>query len=170
MSDEESGTDGKTIVFEDVVQISGSKDDLWAFISDPENLVDCVPGAQDVERLSETEYTFVIEQGIGYFTAVFDGDVELVEKNEPEWIVADGSAYDRGTGSTFDVIAAMEMRDADVDTVELAYTVEFTFTGGVATYASRWIRRVISTRVDEYFDNIRAKFDGADTPTTDTFA
>jgi carbon monoxide dehydrogenase subunit G len=171
MSDEDASDDGgKTLEFEDTVEIGGSKDDLWAFISDPENLVECVPGAREIERLSEREYSFVIEQGIGNFSAVFDGDVELVEMNEPDWIVADGSAYDRGTGSTFDVVAAMEMTDEAEETVQLAYTAEVTFTGGVATYAARWVRRVVSSRVDEYFDNIRAQFEEADTTTTDTFA
>lgn len=162
---------GKTLEFEDTVRLDGSKEDLWPFISDPENLVVCVPGAREIERHSEREYSFEIEQSIGNFSAVFDGDVELVELNEPHWIVADGSAYDRGTGSTFDVVAAMEMTDEDDETIALAYTAEVTFTGGVATYAARWIKRVIRKRVEEYFRNIRSEFEGGPAAEeTETFA
>ncbi|MEF8756733.1 MAG: SRPBCC domain-containing protein [Halobacteriales archaeon] len=169
-TDETTDDDGKTLEFEDTVAIDGTKNELWAFISQPENLVDCVPGAQDIERLSEREYTFVIEQSIGNFSAVFDGDVELVEMNEPDWIVADGSAYDRGTGSTFDVLAAMEMNADGESGVELAYSADVAFTGGVAAYAATWIRRVVSSRVDEYFANIKAEFEGDDDEEVESFA
>jgi carbon monoxide dehydrogenase subunit G len=156
----ETDADEKRLEFEGTAEIRGDKDDLWAFISDPENLVDCVPGARDIERHSEREYSFVIEQEIGFFSAVFDGESELVEMNEPDWIVAEGSAYDRTTGSTFEVLAAMEMADADGGAVELVYTADVTFTGGVANHAARFVRRVIDAKVEEYFENVRAAFEG----------
>jgi carbon monoxide dehydrogenase subunit G len=149
---------GAQLTFEDAVEIDGGREELWAFVSDPENLVDCVPGAQEVDRRSEREYSFVVEQGIGRFTVTLDGEVELVEMDEPDVVVADGSAYDGGTGSTFEGLAAMEM--SGDDPVELAYTAEMTFTGGVASLGARLVRRVIRSNVEEYFDNIRAEFEG----------
>ncbi|MFB6131825.1 MAG: CoxG family protein [Halanaeroarchaeum sp.] len=170
-ADESEGGREKDLEFEDVVEIEGTKDELWDFISDPENLVECVPGAQNVERLSEREYSFEIEQRIGYFTVTLDGEAKLVEKNEPDWIVADGTAYDSGTGSTFDVVAAMEMNTKDEETVELAYNADVAVSGGIVTYAVRWLRRVFSTRVDEYFENVRAEFESDDVARdTETFA
>jgi carbon monoxide dehydrogenase subunit G len=149
---------GAQLEFEGAVEIEGTRDELWAFISDPENLVDCVPGAEEVQRRSDREYSFVVEQGIGRFTVTLDGEVELVEMDEPDFVVADGSAYDGGTGSTFEGLAAMEM--SGDDPVDLAYTAEMTFTGGVASLGARLVRRVIRSNVDEYFDNIRAEFEG----------
>ncbi|MFB6110233.1 MAG: CoxG family protein [Halodesulfurarchaeum sp.] len=172
-SEESSGGAEKELKFESVVEIEGEKDDLWAFISDPENLVECIPGAENVERVSEREYSLLIEQTIGYFTVTLDGEAELVEMNEPDWIVADGSAYDRGTGSTFDVVAAMEMsaKDEADGTIALAYNADVTVTGGIATYAAQWIRRIFSSRVDDYFENIKAEFESDSTETdTETFA
>ena len=160
MAAEKAERDGTQLEFEDTVEIGGDKDDLWTFISDPENLVDCVPGAKDIERHSEREYTFVIEQGIARFTVTLDGDVELVEMNEPDFIVAQGSAYDGGTGSTFEGLAAMEMTKNGDDSVDLAYTAELSFTGGVASLGARIVRRVVRSNVEEYFDNIRAEFEG----------
>lgn len=164
MSGEESTKKAdNTLEFEGIVELEGGKDDIWTFISDPENLLDCVPGAREIERHSKREYTFTIEKEIGFFSAVFDGDAELVEMNEPRWIVADGSAYDRGTGSTIDVLAAMEMTETDRKTVELVYNADVTFTGGVAKHGARWIRRIIDWQVEEYFSNIKAEFE-SETP------
>ncbi|MEF8831483.1 MAG: SRPBCC domain-containing protein, partial [Halobacteriales archaeon] len=135
---------------------------LWAFISQPGNLVDCVPGARDIQRRSEREYAFEIQQGLGRFTVDLDGEVELVEMNEPDWIVADGSAYDDTTGSTFEGVAAMEMTDVDDETVELAYMADLSFTGGVASLGARLVGRVIGSQVEDYFENVRSEFEGDD--------
>ena len=172
MSEEESaGGTEKQIEFEDIVEIEGNKEELWEFISDPENLVECIPGARNVERLSETEYSFEIEQKIGFFSVTLDGEAELVELNEPTWIVADGSAYDSGTGSTFDVIAAMEMTTPDDGPIRLAYNADVSVSGGIVTYAVYWIRRVLSSRVDEYFENVKNEFEtDAVERDTETFA
>jgi hypothetical protein len=162
MSVDQSADDsGKQLEFEDTVAIGTTKSEAWEFISDPENLVDCVPGAQEIERLSEREYTFEIVQGIARFTITLEGDVELVEMNEPDWIVADGHAYDGSTGSDFDVLAAMEMTETE-EGVDLAYRAELTMTGGVASIGARLARRVIRSNVEEYFENITAELDGDD--------
>ncbi|MFC7134842.1 MULTISPECIES: CoxG family protein [Salinibaculum] len=152
--------DATQLGFEDTVELATTKADAWEFVSDPVQLVDCVPGAEDVERRSQREYAFEIVQGIGPFTVTLDGDVELVELNEPDWILADGTAYDDSTGSTFDVVSAMEMNETDDGTVELAYRADLTMTGGVASVGARLASRVIRSNVETYFENVREKIDG----------
>jgi carbon monoxide dehydrogenase subunit G len=157
MSGQSAEDDESQLVFEESVEIPATKADAWELISDPESLVECVPGAEDIERHSDREYTFEIVQTIGPFTVTLDGDVELVEMNEPDWIVADGSAYDDTTGSHFDVLAAMEMTEAG-ESVELAYRADLSMTGGVATVGARLARRVINSNVETYFENVREQF------------
>lgn len=154
---DESETD---LQFEDTITIDAPKAEVWNFISAPENLVTCVPGAEQVERHSKHEYEFEIVQKIGPFTVTLDGEAELVEMNEPDWIVADGTAYDGGTGSKFDVAAAMEMTETADGTVELAYRSDLTMGGGIASVGGRIARRFISSTIDDYFDNIKDNLEG----------
>ncbi|MEF8780311.1 MAG: SRPBCC domain-containing protein [Haloferacaceae archaeon] len=163
-SENESESDGG-MSFEDTVTLETTKDDLWAFISDPENLARCVPGAQEVERVSQRRYTCEIERGISRLTLSVSGEVEMVEMNEPDWILADGNAYDSTTGSEFDLLAAMEMTETDDGTVDLGYTAELSFTGGVAGIAGLsegLVRSVVESDVDTYFENIRAEVEPTD--------
>lgn len=162
MSPEETadGTaDATQLVFEDTVELATTRAAAWEFISDPVWLVDCVPGAEDIRRRSEREYTLEIVQEIGPFTVTLDGDVELVELNEPEWVLADGTAYDDSTGSSFDVVSAMEMHATDDGTVELAYRAELTMTGGVASVGAHLASKVIRSNVETYFENLRERID-----------
>lgn len=147
---------GSRLEFADTVVVETTKDDLWAFISDPENLAECVPGAQSVERVTERKYTVEIKRGISHVNVSLSGEFEMVEMNEPDWIVAEGSAFDSTTGSDFDVLAAMEMTETDDGTTRLAYSAELGFTGGVVSLGARLLKTVIKSDIETYFDNIKA--------------
>lgn len=157
MSEEpEEAHDGKRLEFTDTVAIETTKDELWATISDPEVLTACVPGADEIDRVSKTKYTVDISIGVAHLNVSLSGDVEFVEMNEPDWIVASGSAFDGTTGSDFDILAAMEMDETD-DGVDLSYTAEVAYTGGVASLHKRLLRPIVKKNVDKYFENIRSE-------------
>ena len=156
----DSETDGADMVFEDSVVLETTTEQFWSFISDPENLYTCVPGAQEIEQLSERRYTGRIERGVSRLTIALDADVELVEMDEPEWIVADGEAFDSTTGSTFEGLAAMELSPLDDETVELSYAVEVSFTGGAKRLTGRLVRSLVASNIESYFENIRSEVEG----------
>jgi len=142
--------------FEDAFTLGGNKDEIWSSISDPGVLAQCIPGAEDVERISRRKYTVDIQRGISHLTIELSGDVELVEMNEPEWIVADGRAYDPRTHSDIEGVAAMEMTELDDGEVRVDYKATLTFTGGVTSIPTRMIERVVTSDVDAYFENVRS--------------
>lgn len=142
--------------FTDTVSIDTDKKTLWNFISDAQNLADVVPGAKSVTKHSERRYTLEIERGIGHVSVSLDGEFELVEMNEPEYIIAEGEAFDSTTGSTFEVLAAMEMKERDGG-VDLSYTAQLFYTGGVASLGARLLKKFIEGDVDRYFDNVKSR-------------
>lgn len=161
MDDESEDDAGKRLEFADTVAIDTTKDALWETISDPEVLTVAVPGAESIERVSKTKYTVDIRIGVSHLNVALDGDVEFVEMNEPDWIVASGSAFDSTTGSDFDILAAMEMNENDSGT-DLSYTAEVTYTGGVASLSKRLLRPIVKKNVNAYFDNIRDEVESRD--------
>lgn len=147
--------DGTRMEFADTVEIRTTKDELWSFISDPAALTECVPGAERIERISKRRYTLDIARGVSHLTISLSGDVEFVEMNEPDWIVASGFAHDTKTGSDFDILAAMEIDEADDGVVQLAYTAEVSFTGGVASLGTGLLRPIVERDVGAYFENVK---------------
>lgn len=154
--DGQDGTeaDATELEFEDSVEIPTTKDDLWVTISDPEVLATCVPGAESVERLSERTYTVDLTRGISSLTITMEGEFELVEMNEPDWVVASGTAYDPRTASDFEGLAAMEMSELADGTTRLDYRASMTFTGGVASLPTKIVDSVVRRDVGNYFENV----------------
>jgi len=163
MEQEESETSpeegSSQLTFEDTIEIDATKAEVWETISDPEVLATCIPGAEDVERLSERVYVVEITRGLSSLTISLEGEVELVEMDEPDWIVASGQAYDSRSHSDFEGLAAMEMNRTDSETVEIGYKAELTFSGGVASIPNRVVSRLISSDVDGYFQNVKETVD-----------
>ncbi|MFW5918788.1 MAG: CoxG family protein [Halanaeroarchaeum sp.] len=159
--DAEETRDGKRLEFSDTVAMETTKADLWSTISDPEVLTACVPGADEIDRVSKTKYTVDISIGVAHLNVSLSGDVEFVEMNEPDWIVASGSAFDGTTGSDFDILAAMEMDETD-EGVDLSYTAEVEYTGGVASLHKSLLRPIVRKNVNKYFENIRSEVETDD--------
>ncbi|MFB6085930.1 MAG: CoxG family protein [Halodesulfurarchaeum sp.] len=156
----ESGADNKRhLEFSDAVEIPAPKTELWDTISDPATLTECVPGAESIERVSERKYTLEITRGVSHLSLSLSGEAEFVEMNAPDSIVTKGSAFESKTGSTFEILAAMEINETDAG-CELVYTAEVEYSGGAASLTNSLLKPVVERDVDTYFDNVRAAVQG----------
>ncbi len=151
------GEDSKRLEFSDRVRIDADTDELWAHLSDPQTLTECVPGAQSIERVSERKYTLDIQRGVSHLTVSLSGEAEFVEMNPPESVVTVANAFDQKTGSDFDILAAMEIQQDDDGASVLAYTAEVTFSGGVASISTTILKPIINRDINTYFENVKAK-------------
>lgn len=147
--------------FEDELTIGVEKQRLWELISDPEMLVELVPGAEEVSRVSETTYTGVIERGLAGITVSLSGEVEMVELDAPDNVVAEATGQDTRTNSRMDATAEMGITE-DEDGSALSYHVDVEFTGRLASLGSRIVKRKIQSDIETYFANLRTHAEGDD--------
>jgi carbon monoxide dehydrogenase subunit G len=150
--------------FEGTVEIAAPGTVVWEHISDPEVLVNCVPGAKDVERLSETEYEGTIERSVARITMELEGNVELTELEPPSRLVANATGEDLRTGSFMDAEATLQM-DEHGETTTVTYDIDLTFSGRIASLGARIVKRKIDSDIGEFFDNVQEVIQ-AETPDT----
>lgn len=160
-ANQEADDDSKRLEFEDDVELDATKEALWETISDPTVLTDCVPGAESIERVSDRKYAVEITRGVSHLTVSLSGEAEFVEMNPPEHVVTTGNVFDAKTGSDFDVLAAMEMREGEEGGVRLSYRAEVTFSGGVAALGPSVLRPIVERDVNTYFENVRERVESA---------
>lgn len=153
-------TDDERLEFSDSVRVETTPEELWETISDPATLTECVPGAEEIERVSERRYTVDITRGVSHLTVSLSGEAEFVEMNPPDSVVTSANAFDSKTGSDFDILAAMEIQATDDGAANLAYTAEVTISGGVATMSTRLLRPIVERDIDTYFENVKAAVEG----------
>jgi carbon monoxide dehydrogenase subunit G len=138
------------------VTIATDRESLWQIVSDPEILVLCVPGAEEVEMINERQYRGTIKRGIANINLALEGEVELIELAPPDQMVAEAKGEDDRTGSIMTADAEMELSDIDEETM-LTYVMDVQFTGRLASIGSRIMKRKIKSDIDTFFDNIRER-------------
>ena len=64
-------------------KINLEKQKVWEALNDPEILKQAIPGCEEFNKKSETEFSAKATNKIGPFNATFSGDIELKDLNPP---------------------------------------------------------------------------------------
>lgn len=147
--------------FEDEVVLETDSETAWELVSDPEVLVTCVPGAEEIEKVSETQYRGTVKRGIAGINVSLDGEVTMTELDRPTYIAADASGEDSNTGSRLDADAEMTMTETGANETTLDYEIEMDFTGRLATIGARMTKRFINRDINTFFDNLKTQVEDA---------
>lgn len=146
--------------FEGKVLIKAPRERVWAFLTDPERVGQCVPGLERIEVL-EAGKRFRATAGVGFGTvkARFVTDVEWLELDAPTR--ARMRAHGTAPGSAADVESGMTLADAPEGGTELAWTADVQVAGTIASVAVRLMGTVQQKLTGLFFGCVRSKVEGA---------
>lgn len=128
---------------------------LWDALFDPDFLEATVPGAKTVSRDGDY-YSATLERGLAGVTVELSTDVNLVERDEPNYVECEIEGTDSTINSRVDGTTEFELADS-ADGTELQYTAELDFSGKLASLGSRLIKRKVKSDLDTFFSNIETE-------------
>ena len=131
-------------------QINLEKQKVWEALNNPEILRKSIPGCEDFNKDSETEFTATATNKIGPFNASFTGNIELKEINAPHSYVIEGSGSSPVGFATGQ--ANVKLEDFEGGT-KLIYEVEANVGGKIAQVGSRLIDMTAKKMADIFFGN-----------------
>lgn len=141
-------------------RIGAPRETVWAAINDTETLRKCIPGCEEIERVSETVMTAKVVLKIGPVKANFKGRVSFENVAAPESLTLAGE----GTGG----IAGHARGSADVRLEEdgaatvLSYRMKAQIGGKIAQLGSRLINSTAQKLAREFFSRLEAEIVGAE--------
>lgn len=135
------------------VRIDATVDEVWAALNDAEILKACIPGCQELEKVSDTEMTAKVVLKIGPVKAKFGGEVTLENLNPPNSysIVGEG----KGGIAGFAKGGADVSLEQDGDETVLKYEAKAQVGGKIAQLGSRLIDSTSKKLANQFFDNFR---------------
>ena len=66
------------------VQLAAPRETVWAKLNDPEVLKACIPGCEELEKVSDTEFRATARMKVGPVSARFKGRVTLNDLDPPK--------------------------------------------------------------------------------------
>ena len=147
-------------------KIGVPRQQVFDAITDPKILQKCIPGCEELEQISDTEYKAVIKAVIGPVKAAFKTSMQLKNLNPPESFTlageGKGGVAGFGRGS-----AEITLTESDGAT-HLRYEAELKVGGKLAQVGSRLVLGVTRKIADEFFGTFSSILDsGAEKVETD---
>ena len=140
------------------VQLAAPRETVYAMLNDPEVLKACIPGCEQLEKVSDTEFQAIAVTKVGPVKARWKGKGRLENLDPPNGykIVGEGEG---GVAGFAKGGAAVALTEKDGGTL-LSYNVEAQIGGKLAQLGQRLVAGASKKMADQFFANFAAAVAG----------
>jgi carbon monoxide dehydrogenase subunit G len=131
------------------VQLAAPRETVWAKLNDADTLRACIPGCEELEKVSDTEFRATAKTKIGPVSARFKGRVTLSDLDPPNGYKISGEG-EGGVAGFAKGGAVVRLTDAEGGTL-LAYEVEAQIGGKLAQLGQRLVNGAAKKLADDFF-------------------
>jgi carbon monoxide dehydrogenase subunit G len=131
------------------VQLPATRDKVWAMLNNPEVLKSCIPGCEQLDMTSETEFQAIASLKIGPVKARWKGKVRLLDLDPPNSYRISGEG-EGGVAGFAKGNAKVSLSDKDGGTL-LSYDVDAQIGGKLAQLGQRLINSAAKKTADDFF-------------------
>ena len=143
--------------FEGSVQINASRDKVWAFLIDPNQVGSCGPGVESIEVIDDTHFKATAQVGIGFIKARFVVNMEFAEQQPPDRGVI--KAHGQAPGSAVDATAEMRLSGPPEGPTTMDWNADVQLAGTLASLGARMIEGTANKMIGQTFDCMRTKLE-----------
>jgi carbon monoxide dehydrogenase subunit G len=133
------------------VQLPATREAVWVKLNDPVVLKSCVPGCEQLDKTSDTEFQAIASIKIGPVKARWKGKVRLSDLDPPNGYKISGEG-EGGVAGFAKGGATVALAEKDGGTL-LTYNVEAQIGGKLAQLGQRLINSAAKKTADDFFAN-----------------
>ena len=142
--------------FSGSVDIPAPRDQVFAFVTDPNRVGSCGPGVESIEIVDPTHFKARAKVGVGFISARFVVDLEIAEQQAPDMAVI--KARGQAPGSAVDALGRINLADGpEPGTTTMQWAAEVNISGMIASVGARLIESTANKMIAQTFDCMRAK-------------
>jgi carbon monoxide dehydrogenase subunit G len=143
--------------FEGSVPIKASREEVWAFVTDPDQVGQCGPGVEKIDVVDATHFKAAAKVGVGFISARFNVNMEFAELEAPHRAVI--KAHGQAPGSAVDATAEMRLSDGPDGSTVMDWNADVTLSGTLASVGARMIEGTATKMIGQTFECMRSKLE-----------
>ena len=143
--------------FSGTVSIAASRNAVWAFLMDPNQVGSCGPGVESIEVIDEDHFKAKAKVGVGFISARFVVDMTVAERTEPDLAIL--KAHGQAPGSAVEATADMRLSGPAEGPTTRDWSADVAIAGTIASVGARLIEGTANKMIGQTFDCIKAKLE-----------
>jgi carbon monoxide dehydrogenase subunit G len=141
--------------FQGKFELPSSAEKTWGFVSDPSNVIGCVPGLESFTVGENKRISAVVKVSIGFIRGTFQVTTKVVKEDPAtRTAVLEIGGSGAGSGFTATVNIAVAQRDAQS---ELSWDANASINGPLGSLAKPLVEGNIKKIVNQLFDCVKSK-------------
>jgi carbon monoxide dehydrogenase subunit G len=131
-------------------------------LTDPHQIGQCVPGVEKIEVIEpDKKYRGIVSVGLGGVKARFNGEVNVLEMDEPNR--AKLKAHGTAPGTAADVVSEMTLSDGEEgNTTNVHWTADVNVSGQLASLAARLMVPVSQKLSEQFYNEVRRRIESGE--------
>ncbi len=133
---------------------------VWEYLIDPYKVVECVPGVELTEKISDTVFKGDVGMKLGPVNVAFDGEVtyEKIDEEARQITIVGKGVDKKGKGGAEMALDMTLSEDGDVTTI--ATTMNISVVGVIAQFGSRLVADVSDHIFKQFVSNFQTMMSG----------
>ena len=138
-------------------EAAASKQLVWLLINDPWKVGACISGAKIIEELENDQFKGELKMKIGPVTTHFEGNVEILSRNEADHIITlQGQGSDKKGKGEAKMQLVIELKEAAENLCQIEARMQLSISGRIAQFGSRMIQAVNDKLFTQFTKNFLA--------------
>jgi carbon monoxide dehydrogenase subunit G len=147
---------------EEGFQVPSSVEKTWDFITDSTKMASCFPSVQSVKVIDDRHYEVTVKQSVGFISATFRIQTEILEKEAPcRMVLANKGKTIAGANGLLKSTETITLRSIDNNCTEVRVVSDLTLGGQLAVLGAKLIEAKSKEIFAEVTANLREKLGGA---------
>lgn len=143
--------------FEGRLSIAAPREQVWAFITDPQAVSKCLPDVQHLEVLEPGRFKVTVRVGVGFIKGAFAFEIGMRDLHPPVHAVVTGRGG--GLGSAVDVTSAIDLAE-DGGATRLDWKADVVVSGPIASVGARILDSTVEKKTGELFQCLKTRLEG----------
>jgi len=140
--------------------VNAPRDQVWRFITAPEQVAACIPGCQSVEAIGEKKHKVTIRVQVGPIKTTFVVDVEVKEERPPEFSSYVTTGEEGGRASRIRAESSLALKPVNGSQTEVHYTSDINIVGRLGKFGLGMMQKIADSMNDEFVTALRGKLEG----------
>jgi carbon monoxide dehydrogenase subunit G len=144
--------------------VSAPQERVWAFITNPQKVAQCIPGCEGAEEKGRGKYAAAINAKVGPIRVTFNIEIEQTEERPPEFASYQSKGEEGTRASRISASSTLALKSVSAHSTEVTYTSDINIVGRLGKFGSGMMQKIADNMGEEFVAKLKSELEGPGVP------